>query len=165
MAIAEDELHLVRAAWTEMSTGFSNPTLHVGMAKKTPGTVVIDAKALYDALVNQTQPLQLAEKRGALELLAYARNTRESECMTRWVHSGANIADAMTKTTASAVMVEFMKTHQWTLVQDDKFMSEKKRKQKGLDRLDEHSGDGFFTLVDSRLREMIPHMDEEETDL
>ena len=104
MATAEDELHLARAAWTEIATGFSDPRRHVEMAKRTPGTAVIDAKALYDALTNQTQPLQLAEKRGALELLAYARNTKESECMTRWVHSGANIADAMTKSTASAVM-------------------------------------------------------------
>ena len=76
--------------------------------------------------------------------------------MTRWVHSGANIADAMTKPTASAVMIEFLKTHQWTLVQDGKFLSEKKRKQQGLDRLEENSGEGFFTLVKQKLQDVWP---------
>ena len=52
-------------------------------------------------------------------------------------------------------------------MEDKKFLSEKKRKQKGLDRLDEHSGEGFFTLVHSRLSEMNPYlaMEAEDEDL
>ena len=70
-------------------------------AKKVPGTVIIDAKSIYDTLASQTQPLQLAEKRTALELLAYIQNTDLNETDTRWCHGEANISDSLTKISAT----------------------------------------------------------------
>jgi hypothetical protein len=164
MAIAEDELHLVRATWSEVYLGFHDIDDHDGMARATPGTVVIDAKSLYDALTRQTQPLQLSEKRTALELLAYVRNTEKNGCSTRWVHGGANLADSLTKPTATTLVVEFLKTHIWSVVHDEQQMSGKKRRAQGLDKLEEHSGQGFFTLAREALHQYFPYCDEPSSD-
>ena len=119
---------------------------------------MIDAKSIYDTLNSQTQPLQLAEKRTALELLAYLQNTHRNGTITRWVHGGANLADAMTKLGATARLWEFLKTSQWSIVFDENQMSGKKRKAEGLGKLDNSDarGKGFYTLALQKIQEMWP---------
>ena len=70
LAIAEDELHLCRMAWAEFNGEPINLNRVNETVKSVPGTVVIDAKSIYDALTGMNQPMQLTEKRSALELLA-----------------------------------------------------------------------------------------------
>ena len=67
LAVAEDELHLTRAAWFEMSGGFFDLNNPDHCIKQVTGVAVIDAKSIYDTLNSQTQPLQLAEKRTSAE--------------------------------------------------------------------------------------------------
>ena len=84
LANAEDELHLCRLAWLEFN-GRQVDLNHVNEClQEIPGTVIIDAKSIYDALTSQNQPTQLSEKRTALELLAYLRNTEANGTQTRW---------------------------------------------------------------------------------
>ena len=97
MSNAEDELHLVRAAWAEFNGMVLNLDAPDETIRSVPGVVVIDAKSIYDTLTSQNQPLQLQEKRTAIELLAHLRNTEENGTQTRWVHGGANLADSLTK--------------------------------------------------------------------
>ena len=97
LANAEDELHLCRIAWAEFNGISVNLSTPEKVLENVPGTVIIDAKCIYDALTSQNQPLQLAEKRTALELLAYLKNTELNHTETRWVHGGANLADGLTK--------------------------------------------------------------------
>lgn len=123
--------------------------------KQVPGIVVIDAKAIYDTLTSQNQPLQLAEKRAALELLAYLKNTERNGTETRWVHGGANLADGMTKLGAAQMLWEFMRTSTWSLVQDETQTIGKKRKLQGLDKL-ENSAKMFATLAWEKLMQMHP---------
>ena len=115
LAVAEDELHLTRAAWFEMSGGFFDLNNPDHCIKQVTGVAVIDAKSIYDTLNSQTQPLQLAEKRTALELLAYLQNTQRNGTITRWVHGGANLADALTKLGTTVMLWEFLKTSQWSI--------------------------------------------------
>ena len=61
----------------------------------------------YDVLISDNQPTQLAEKRTALELLAYLRNT-ENNTETRWVHGEANLADGLTKIGRHPMQREFL---------------------------------------------------------
>ena len=141
MSNSEDELHLVRGAWAEFNGGEFNLEDPDETIRQVPGTIIIDAKSIYDTLVSQNQPLQLQEKRTALELLAYLKNTELNNTSTRWVHGEANLADALTKINASGMLREFMLTSEWLIVQDDKQRSAKKRKAQGIAKLEPDAGD------------------------
>ena len=168
LAIAEDELHLCRMCWAE----FSGEDIDLGKVEETvqsiPGTVVIDAKSIYDALTSQNQPLQLTEKRSALELLAYLRNTERNKTETRWVHGGANLADGLTKLGQHPMLREFLETSTWSLVQDETQTAGKKRKAKGLDKLanegeaNEVRGESFCDLAWKLLQKEWPDFCESE---
>ena len=135
LANAEDELHLCRLACLEFNgrvvdLNFVDECLH-----EISGTVIIDAKSIYHSLTSQNQPTQLSEKRTALELLAYLRNTEANETQTRWVHGGANIADGLTKLGNHPMLQDFLTTSTWALVNDASQLSGKRRKAQGLDTL------------------------------
>ena len=139
LANAEDELHLCRLCWAELN-GHDIDLNEVDKIVRTiPGTVIIDAKSIYDVLTSQNQPLQLAEKRSALELLAYLKNTEANSTTTRWVHGGANLADGLTKLGAHPMLREFLQTSTWSLVHDPAQQAGKKRQAKGLDKLQNES--------------------------
>ena len=135
LANAEDELHLCRIAWAEFNGISVNLNTPEKVLENVPGTVIIDAKCIYDALTSQNQPLQLAEKRTALELLAYLKNTELNHTETRWVHGGANLADGLTKLGIHPMLREFLTTHTWSLVQDKDQRSGKKRQSQGIGKL------------------------------
>jgi hypothetical protein len=158
LSVTEDELHLVRAAWAEFNGKQINLNDPDKVIKEVPGIVVIDAKSIYDTLNSQTQPMQLAEKRTAIELLAYLQNTQRNGTTTRWVHGGANLGDGLTKEGASQMLWDFLQTSRWSIVFDEEKVSGKKRKAKGLGKL-ENSNKGhqdFRALALNKIREMWP---------
>ena len=132
MCDAEDELHFVRFAWCEL-TGLVPEHQDVDeTVLRCHGLVCIDAKSIYDCLVNRTHPQSLLEKRTALELLSYVRNTRRNQTTTRWIHGEANPADGLTKINAEEALQAFLEKGSWTLVYDPEQRSAKKRKAQGL---------------------------------
>jgi len=174
----EDELHLVRAAWHEISGGTVNVGEPDETVKQVPGIVIVDAKSIYDTLTSRNQPLQLGEKHTALELFAYLKNTEANDTQKRWVHGEANLADGFTKQNASQMLRDYMLTSTWAVVRDFQAQSGKKRKAKGLDKLEvEHHQDNeaqivsFNELLATRLKEVHPNCfpepgssDDEESD-
>ena len=59
-----------------------------------------------------------------------------SKLQVRWVHSEANLADAMTKTASDAVLQRFFHNqHVWTIMFDT-VLSSKRRRAAGLQPLD-----------------------------
>ena len=168
LANSEDELHLCRLAWLEFN-GVAVDLNHIDEAlQDIPGTVIIDAKAIYDVLISQNQPIQLAEKRTALELLAYLRNTENNLTETRWVHGEANLADGLTKIGHHPMLREFLETSTWCFVHDKEQLSGKKRKAKGLDPLkqeaDAISEDDFQKLAWKQLALAWPDFAHEESE-
>jgi hypothetical protein len=153
LAISEDELHLCRLAWAEFTGSDIDLNVTEELVKTVPGTVIIDAKSIYDALTSQNQPLQMVEKRTALELLAYLKNTEANGTETRWVHGGANLADGLTKLGAHPMLKEFLESSTWSLVYDPSQQAGKKRKAKGLDKL-ENKGDANATQEEQSFREL-----------
>jgi hypothetical protein len=153
LAIAEDELHLCRMTWAEFNGEPIDLNKVNETVKSVPGTVVIDAKSIYDSLTSMNQSLQLTEKRSALELLAYLRNTEENNTVTRWVHGGANLADGLTKLGQHPMLREFLQTSTWSLVQDPAQVAGKKRKAKGLDKL-ENEGEANATRKEGSFEEL-----------
>ena len=95
----------------------------------------------------------MAEKRTALELLAYLKNTEANGTETRWVHGGANLADGLTKLGAHPMLREFLETSTWSLVHDPSQQAGKKRRAKGLDKL-ENKGEANVTQKEQTFREL-----------
>jgi hypothetical protein len=141
LANAEDELHLCRLAWLEFNGQDVDLNEVDAALHDIAGTCIIDAKSIYDTLTSQNQPTQLAEKRTALELLAYLKNTEANNTQTRWVHGGANLADGLTKLGAHPMLRELLETSSWCVVNDPKSISGKKRQAKGLKRLEQNPGE------------------------
>ena len=168
LANTEDELHLCRLAWAEFNGHPIDLNKTDEIVKQVPGTIIIDAKSIYDALTSQNQPLQLAEKRSALELLAYLKNTEANGTLTRWVHGGANLADGLTKLGAHPMLREFLETSTWSLVYDPAQQAGKKRQAKGLDKLkndeDIDFSDNFEVLAWRRLQQEWPDFCRESED-
>ena len=171
LAIAEDELHLCRMTWAEFNGEPINLNEVDTTVSKVPGTVVIDAKSIYDSLTSMNQPLQLTEKRSALELLAYLRNTEANRTETCWVHGGANLADGLTKLGQHPMLREFLLSSTWSLVQDANQVAGKKRRAKGLDKL-ENEGEAnatrktgsFHELAWQKLKDEHPEFCETESE-
>ena len=168
LANAEDELHLCRLAWLEFNGNQVDLNKVDKCLHEIPGTVIIDAKSIYDALTSQNQPTQLSEKRTALELLAYLRNTEANGTQTRWVHGGANLADGLTKLGNHPMLREFLETSSWSFVNDKQQLSGKKRKEQGLDKLAQEansvSPETFKTLAWSTLRKIFPEFCRDSSD-
>ena len=166
LAIAEDELHLCRLAWAEFNGERIDLNHTDEIVSQIPGTVIIDAKSMYDALTSQNQPMQLTEKRTALELLAYLKNTEANHTETRWVHGGANLADGLTKLGAHPMLREFLTTSTWSLVYDPAQQAGKKRQAKGLGKLenDEKVDDDFVRNAWDKLKETHPEFCDPDTE-
>jgi hypothetical protein len=168
LANAEDELHLCRLAWLEFN-GYDIDLNQVDEAlQNISGTVIIDAKAIYDVLISDNQPIQLSEKRTALELLAYLRNTESNSTDTRWVHGEANLADGLTKLGHHPMLREFLETSTWCFVHDSSQLSGKKRKAKGLDPLKQadvlSDDDNFAVLAWKQLAIAYPEFTRNDSD-
>ena len=116
----------------------------------------MDAKGLYDTLASGAQPLQLQEKRTALGLLAYVRNTHSNNTATRWVHSEANLANGLTKPAAAKMLVEFFKESSWSLVCDDQLMPPKKRKSMRLPPVENRQDNDFHNAALEALKSIWP---------
>jgi hypothetical protein len=154
MANAEDELHLCRATWLEINGVPVDMQQIDNEVSKVPGTMVIDAKSIYDVLTSQNQPLQLQEKRTALELVAYLQNTSRNNTITRWVHGGANLADGLTKVGASQMLLDFLRTSTWTVVYDPSATAGRKRTAQGKERLE--SATDFAQMAWEKITEVHP---------
>jgi hypothetical protein len=132
------------------------------------GTVIIDAKAIYDVLISDNQPIQLSEKRADLELLAYVRNAENNNTETRWVHGEANLADGLTKLGHHPMLREFLETSTWCFVHDSSQLSGKKRKAKGLDPLKQadvlSDDDSFSALAWKQLALAYPEFTQNDSE-
>ena len=128
----EEELMLCRLEWSEMCgtvVDLQNPTLAV---LKVPGTMVTDAKSLYDAIHKgaiNTSGLGLTEKYSSLELLSILERLTGAQTDTRWVDSNAQIADALTKHQVNSSLFQALLDGCWTLVFDPDYVSAKRKRQ------------------------------------
>ena len=89
---------------------------------------VIDAKALYDLLTkDEIQASIGADKRTAVETLVAQDKLKVCQSHVRWVSSERQYADGMTKTEASQLLADRLRTHRTKLISDDSFQASKKK--------------------------------------
>ena len=73
-----------------------------------------------------------AEKRTALELVAFERCIGETKLFVRWGRSEAKLSDGLTNATAHQSIDAYMRTGCWALVDDDEPLNAKNHKERGL---------------------------------
>ncbi|CAK9113409.1 unnamed protein product, partial [Durusdinium trenchii] len=100
LAECDQELMFCRLAWAELCGFCVNLKVSHEAVSQVPGCVVIDAKALYDVLMKKdlnSSGLGLRDKFSALEILCLLESIDLNKTTVRWVHSEAQLADALTK--------------------------------------------------------------------
>ena len=126
----EEELMYCRLEWAEMLGMMLDPLHPEDLLSRVNGTMVTDAKSLYDAvqkgLVN-TSGLGLTEKYSSLELLSVMERLERGQTETRWVDSHAQLADALTKHQSQSSLHQVLIQGYWTLVYDPQFVSAKRK--------------------------------------
>ena len=134
----EDALYAARFQWSELLYG--KPNLHHpdDLAKLRGGCVVTDSRNVYDKLETEVLVIKGAEKRTSIELLAIKESQTNTGVELRWVHSEAQLANSLTKagsTGAREYELYYRMGHKWRLVEDETMMSAKRRKDLGLEPL------------------------------
>ena len=128
-SIAEEELMFVRLEWAEMCGKDILPHDPTSIVKDVKGVLVTDAKSLFDIIQkgsHTTSGFGLKEKYSVLEVMSLFQRLEMCATETRWVHSGAQLADSLTKPVTNGTLVRVLLNGTWTLVDDPKFTSEKR---------------------------------------
>ena len=132
LAECDQELMYTRLAWSEfcgIEVSLKEPSKAV---KQITGAVVIDARALFDVLRKRdlnSSGAGLKDKFSALEILCLIESLEANSTMVRWVHSDAQLADALTKPLPLGVLHKAMIEGKWTLSYDPDFTSAKRLKK------------------------------------
>ena len=91
---------------------------------------------MYDKLNTEVLVIKGAEKRANIELLSVKASQQNTELQIRWVHSEAQLANGLTKAGTSREFELYYKMRgRWRIVEDPQMMSARRRKQQGLDPL------------------------------
>ena len=136
----EDHLYSARFQWGEMLHG--RPNLHQPdeTVKLTSGTVVTDSRNVYDKLETEVMVIKGAEKRTSIEMLALKEAQTCTNVKLRWVHSEAQLANSLTKSGGQREYdLYYRMGHKWRLVEDEPMMSARRRKELGLQPLEQSS--------------------------
>ena len=135
----QEELEYVRLVVYEVLHGAFPLKQWEASCRSIPGALVMDCRGVYDALQSESSALGMSDRRSALEALGLKRALRSTATTLRWTHSGAQLADCLTKDTVQSKaswQLLCRRNYSWKLVYDPLFLSEKKRKQTGLNALD-----------------------------
>ena len=134
----EDSLYYARYQWSELLYGVESLHQPDEVVKKVGGCVVTDSRNVYDKLITEMLVVKGAEKRTNLELLALKEAQWKTGVELRWVHSEAQLANSLTKSNGLREYEMFIKMkHRWRLVEDPNMMSAKRRKELGLQPLEQ----------------------------
>ena len=93
-----------------------------------PPSHVVDAKALYDLLIkDEIQAALGSDKRTAVETLVAQDKLKVCKAQVKWVSSEKQYADGMTKSDASQLLADRLRSHQLRLTSDTSFQAAKKK--------------------------------------
>ena len=131
----EDALYFARYQWSELCYGRPH-VRHPDMAvSKVQGCLITDSRNVYDKLITEVLVIKGAEKRTNIELLSLKEAQNNHGLIMRWVHSEAQLANALTKGGSRELELFYRMKHTWRIVEDPEMMSARRRKQAGLDPL------------------------------
>ena len=132
----EDALFYARFQWGELLYGSPNIRNPEEMVARTTGCLITDSRNVYDKLHTEVLSIKGAEKRTHVELLSLKESQQSVGLVVRWVHSEAQIANALTKSGPCRELELFYQmNHQWRIIDDPFMRSARKRKTEGLNPL------------------------------
>ena len=132
----EDMLYYVRYQWSEMIYGRPHLRKPNASVTRVPGCVITDSRNVYDKLATAMFSINGAEKKANIELLGLKEAQEATGVILRWVHSEAQIANALTKAqNHKELELYYRMQHQWRIVEDEEMKSARKRKNEGLEPL------------------------------
>ncbi|OLP95369.1 hypothetical protein AK812_SmicGene22510 [Symbiodinium microadriaticum] len=134
----EDLLYYARLQWGEILHGFPNVRAPDEVASSVKGCLVTDSRNVFDKLQTEVLSFRGAEKRTNVELLALKESQLSTQLLIRWVHSEAQLANALTKESSLAKELElfYRMDFRWKIVEDEEMKSARKRRSVGLEPLE-----------------------------
>ena len=136
----EDALYYARYQWSEMLHGQVDVRDPDATVRRTPGHLITDSRNVYDKLITEVLVIKGAEKRSNIELLSLKASQTSTNLDIRWVHSEAQLANGLTKSSTSREFeLHYKMGGRWRIVEDSTMMSARRRKSKGLPPLQSES--------------------------
>lgn len=132
----EDILHHARHQWGEMLGVGTNVFDVDKTVNSITGAVISDSRNVYDRLQTEEFSTKGCEKRTGLELMCLKHSQRVNHVHVRWVHSEAQLGNALTKANAKELERFYAMGNQWRIVSDEKMRSARKRRSEGLEVLE-----------------------------
>ena len=91
-----------------------------------PTALVIDAKALYDAIKSEVPQIS-GDKRTQIEVMIVKEKMKSMSTQLRWVSSEVQLSDGLTKTQARQLLADRLRSHRFSMVADSSFQAAKKK--------------------------------------
>ena len=132
----EDMLYHARHQWGEMMGKGTNVFDVDQTVNQVIGGVISDSRNVYDKLQTEEYSTKGSEKRTGLELMCLKHAQRVNHVHIRWVHSEAQLGNALTKANAKELERFYTMGSQWRIVSDEKMRSARKRRTEGLEVLE-----------------------------
>ena len=133
----EDLLCHARFQWGEILGPGTNIFEKDETVNRIVGALISDSRNVYDKLKTEELATKGAERRTAFELLCKKYAQRRNGVIVRWVHSEAQMGNALTKAGAKEIELYYQLNGQWRIVSDDQMRSARKRRESGLQALDQ----------------------------
>ncbi|CAE7714347.1 RE1 [Symbiodinium sp. KB8] len=132
----EDEMFFLRFQWSELLFGITNVRAKDQIVARIPGCVITDSRNVYDKMMSEVVSIKGAEKRANIELLGLKESQWSTKVQIRWVHSEAQLANALTKAGSRELELFYKMGFRWRIVEDEKMRSARRRKAQGLEPLE-----------------------------
>ena len=124
----EDVLFHARFQYGEMLSDNPNVFDVNHLVNVVPGCVISDSRNVYYKLQSEELSPKGAERRTDIELLALKAAQKRNHVVVRWVHSEAQLGNALTKAGAKELDLFYTMKGMWRIVEDDGMRSARKRR-------------------------------------
>ena len=133
---AEDNLYLLRYAWSEFCGKQTSAWEPDVLVEQTVGVLVTDSRNVYDRVDKPYISPKGANKKVDIELMAIKESQKHTKLLVRWVHSDAQLSNTLTKRGEEHQVTRFVSLgQQWRITYDPDMFSGKRRKEKGIEPL------------------------------
>ncbi|CAE7201192.1 RE2 [Symbiodinium sp. CCMP2592] len=129
----EDQLYYARYQWSEILYGGIDVRNPDAAVLRIQGGLVTDSRNVFDKLQTEVLVIKGAEKKSNIELLGLKEAQARTQVHIRWVHSEAQLANALTKSGPNRELeLYYRMRYSWRIVEDPEMQSARKRKSKGV---------------------------------
>ena len=138
----EDALFFARYQWHELLYGAKDVRAPETDVRNITGCLITDSRNVYDKLDTAVLSIKGAEKRTNIEMVALKESQLQTGLIMRWVHSEAQLANALTKRqNCKELDLFYHMNHSWKIVEDPAMRSARKRRVDGDEPLSSRMDD------------------------